>query len=52
MRGAGREQCKRGGKKSPLLVRRGNEKKYASPVLTYLDFLRLEEAPKVTAREE
>jgi len=28
------------------------KKKYTSPVLTYLDFLRLEEAPKVTAREE
>jgi len=28
------------------------KKKYASPVLTYLDFLRLEEASKVTAREE
>jgi hypothetical protein len=28
------------------------KKKYASPVLTYLDFLRLEETPKVTARKE
>ena len=28
------------------------KKKYASPVLTYLDFLRLEETPKVVAREE
>jgi hypothetical protein len=28
------------------------KKKYTSPVLTYLDFLRLEEAPKATAREE
>ena len=28
------------------------KKKYTSPALTYLDFLRLEEAPKVTAREE
>ena len=28
------------------------KKKYASPVLTYLDFLHLEETPKVTAREE
>ena len=27
-------------------------KKYASPVFTYLDFLRLEEAPKVAARQE
>jgi len=28
------------------------KKKCASPVLTYLDFLRLEETPEVTAREE
>jgi hypothetical protein len=28
------------------------KKKYASPVFTYLDFLHLEEAPKVVAREE
>ena len=28
------------------------KKKYTSPVFTYLDFLRMEEAPKVTAREE
>jgi len=28
------------------------KKKYAPPVLTYLDFLRLEETAKVTAREE
>ena len=28
------------------------KKKYASPVLAYLDFLRVEEAPEVTARKE
>ena len=28
------------------------KKKYASPALTYLDFLRVKETPKVTAREE
>jgi hypothetical protein len=28
------------------------KKEYASPVLTYLDFLRLEEVPKVVARGE
>lgn len=28
------------------------KKKYAPPALTYLEFLRLEEAPKVAAREE
>jgi hypothetical protein len=28
------------------------KKKYTSPVLTYLDLLRLEEAPKVAAHEE
>ena len=28
------------------------KKKYASPVLTYLDFLHLEDAPEVAAREE
>jgi len=28
------------------------KKRYVSPVFTYLDFLHLEEAPKVAAREE
>jgi len=28
------------------------KKRYASPALTYLDFLRLDETPKVTARKE
>jgi hypothetical protein len=28
------------------------KKRYASPALTYLDFLHLEETPKVTARGE
>jgi hypothetical protein len=28
------------------------KKRYVSPVLTYLDFLRIEETPKVAAREE
>jgi hypothetical protein len=28
------------------------KKRYVAPVLTYLDFLRLEELPNVTAREE
>jgi hypothetical protein len=28
------------------------KKKYVSPVLTYLDFLRLEEAPSIAARKE
>ena len=28
------------------------KKKYTSPMLTYLSFLRLEETPKVVAREE
>jgi hypothetical protein len=28
------------------------KKRYVSPVLTYLDFLRLEETPNVAAREE
>ena len=28
------------------------KKKYTSPMLTYLNFLRLEETPKVVAREE
>ena len=28
------------------------KKKYASPMLTYLDFLHLEEAPEVAARKE
>ena len=28
------------------------KKKYTSPMVTYLNFLRLEETPKVVAREE
>ena len=28
------------------------KKRYVSPVLNYLDFLRIEETPKVAAREE
>ena len=28
------------------------KKKYASPALTYLDFVYLEEGPKITTREE
>ncbi len=28
------------------------KKNYAPPALTYLDFVRLEETPKVTARKE
>jgi hypothetical protein len=28
------------------------KKRYASPALTYLDFLRMDETPKVTARKE
>ena len=28
------------------------KKRYASPALSYLDFLRLDEAPKVAARKE
>ena len=40
------------GKKPRCSCGAAMKKKYASPALTYLYFLRLDEAPKVTPREE